>query len=211
MRDAHRADPRTPSAPSDRGRSVPRLGTRASAAIVLALALFASGCLSTAPSVVRTGAPLEARAHVEHVDAYVSRDFEYVDEHDDFVFDGHFQGGERVDELDFYALAGDAAAVEAIADFRAAQNRAMAATWIVTLVSIAASTVGALVYGTSGNEEPDSLSLGLMTGGGLGIAFGLAIVPALFAPSESLDEHGFLLDHDRAEAAAERYNARGGP
>lgn len=60
--------------------------------VLVGLLLCSTGCAATTPSVVATGEPLEARAHSEHIPAYVNRQFEYIDEHDNFVFDGHFHG-----------------------------------------------------------------------------------------------------------------------
>jgi len=164
--------------------------------------LAAGGCMSTTPSVVATGEPLEARGRVVHVDGHFDHRIEWVEEHDTFVFEGHFLGDRQIDELDFYHLAGDSDAEAGIVAWRSARNRGIAASWIATVLSLGAVATGAVLWQMSGDEAPDRLSLGLMTGGGIALGISIFLMPRIFFPPESLNEFGFLYDYERASRAA---------
>lgn len=171
------------------------------------LLLLTGGCASTTPHVVATGEPLEARGHTDHIPAYVNSRFEYVDEHDNFTFDGHFQGDTQIDELDFYHLTGDTAAEAGLIEWRTQRNRSVLLSWLGYLVSMGAVGAGAALWKSSGDESPDSLSSGLMIGGCISLGLSAFFLQRLFEPSESLNEFGFLYDYDRATAAASSHDS----
>jgi hypothetical protein len=181
--------------------------------------LTVSACASVQPSVTANGQPLASRSHEVTILAHFDDSLYWHEKHQEYRFDGLFQGEQPVDELDFYAIAGEADAEKKVLEWREHYNHQTIAGWAGLSTGAALVVGGCLVVAekTGFTEVPDAesfkgdgqsqLGLGLVIAGGV-VVVGSYFLGEFLGPSTKLNEWELVLDPaEVGEHAAESYNA----
>lgn len=186
-----------------------------SLAVVTALALGSlSACASTTQQVQANGEPLSAQIKEHHYEGYWLSD-EWHPPTTEINFDSVSQGSEAIDELDFYAIAGDEAAVARIVEARDAENFGYRVLYGGASVGGGLVVAGFIIGGekyAEGDEDFAASDQGQLAGGlivgGIFTILGSYILPTMLLLKNETVDDGHYLPRDRAVESAAAYNER---
>jgi len=178
------------------------------------LSVFSTACSTTSQDVVANGQPLVVRTHTAHYAGRFNVNDEWEKEHTEERFDGHSQGEQEIDELDFYYIAGDQKAVDHIVKSRSSNNFANITMWSVAAVGGGLVVSGFLVGGDAAQKDDNfaetpqgQLSGGLILGGIVTLFAAYLGVPTFLMSNDSVDD-GYLFDRIYAAKTADAYNEK---
>jgi hypothetical protein len=183
--------------------------------VVVTLGFF-TGCRTTTPTVAATGEKLEVRGHElkGHYDPDELDD--WSDEGSTYMLESLSQGETKLDELDFYNIAGEREKVDQIIDWRTKYNNMLLVSWGLNAAAAVAVLAGAgLIVAASPNaveeltDNPQTqLGLGIIAGASIAFGIGFGFVPEIFGPKDRLHLEGdYELVHPVSDAmeTADRY------
>lgn len=188
--------------------------SRVAVSVVVASCVVA-GCQTVTPSVQPNGKPLGTASHMENVEGRWDDNERFIAAHERLVFDHHLQGDEQIDELDYFAIAGDKNAVNKIVKYRNGFNFAVLLGSPVTALGAAGLVTAGVTYAVSDNRSSETFTdtqngqivLVSAIAGSTAMLAGLGLFYYLLPSIDHNEPTDFVLSYKRASEAAETYNA----